>query len=367
MASIRKRRLPSGKFCWQFDYRDQYGKRRSKQFRTKKQAETWQFRIMPEVLLGVHAPDSISITVATACQNWLRRCDNEDLAASTLQQYRQHVRKHIDPFIGLHKLSRLSTPDVERFVDELTARASRSMSRKVLTSLKSVLTEAQRQGRVVQNVAMPVKVRVRRSEEETVQFPSKEQLHGLITAADGVGRAIVLLALLTGLRASEIRALAWSCVDFESRTLKVSKRADFLNQVGPPKSKAGVRSIPIGPKLYQILIEHRVSQAPGDLDLVFASSTGTVIGQSNLYHRIWRPVIEKAGLINEDGKPLFRFHDLRHAAASLFIEQGWSPKKIQELIGHSSITTTLDRYGHLWPSLDDDLRAMEQIENRLFL
>lgn len=215
------------------------------------------------------------------------------------------------------------------------------------------------------NVAMPVKVRVRRSEDETVQIPSKEELQNLIMSADGLGHTIVLMALLTGLRAPEIRALTWSCIDFENRTLKVSRRADYLNQIGPTKSKAGVRSIPIGPKLYQVLIEHRISEARNDLGLVFATSTGTVIGQSNLYHRIWRPVIETAGLIDKDGKPLFRFHDLRHAAASLFVEQGWSPKKIQELIGHSSITTTLDRYGHLWPSLDDDLRAMEQIENRL--
>lgn len=187
MASIRKRRLPSGEFRWQFDYRDQHGKRRAKQFRTREQAVAFQIKVMPEVLQGVHAPDSVSITVATACQNWLRRCENEELADSTVQQYRQHVRKHIDPLIGSQKLSRLTTPEVERFVDQLAARSSRAMTRKVLTGLKSILAEAQRQGRVVQNVATPVKVRVRRSEDETLQFLSDPDARSMATSGRGSG------------------------------------------------------------------------------------------------------------------------------------------------------------------------------------
>jgi integrase len=77
------------------------------------------------------------------------------------------------------------------------------------------------------------------------------------------------------------------------------------------------------------------------------------------------PVLDREGkpVVNEI--PLFTFHSLRHAAASLFIEQGWSPKKVQTVMGHSTIQVTFDTYGHLWPNLEDDKAALAQIEARL--
>jgi integrase len=64
-------------------------------------------------------------------------------------------------------------------------------------------------------------------------------------------------------------------------------------------------------------------------------------------------------------EPLYTFHSLRHIAASLFIEQGWGPKKVMTVMGHSSIQMTFDLYGHLWKTLDDDAKAVAQIEARL--
>ena len=77
-----------------------------------------------------------------------------------------------------------------------------------------------------------------------------------------------------------------------------------------------------------------------------------------------RPGVEN-GIVDDEGKPRFTFHALRHAAASLFIEQGWQPKKIMDVIGHSSIQMTFDTYGHLFSTPDDDQAAMAQIEARL--
>jgi integrase len=75
---------------------------------------------------------------------------------------------------------------------------------------------------------------------------------------------------------------------------------------------------------------------------------------SNLAHRIWRPLQKEAGLIDAEGEPLFNFHALRHFTASLWIEMGFTPKRLQAMLGHSSVQMTFDRYGHLFPSPEDD-------------
>ena len=78
---------------------------------------------------------------------------------------------------------------------------------------------------------------------------------------------------------------------------------------------------------------------------------------ANFLSRIWEP------LLGECGIPHYAFHSLRHAAASLFIETlGWTPKRIQSVMGHSSITMTFDRYGHLFADTEGDKEAMKRLE-----
>jgi integrase len=95
--------------------------------------------------------------------------------------------------------------------------------------------------------------------------------------------------------------------------------------------------------------------ASGDGDIVFTNANGRIVAYSNFHTYVWRPLLDACGLDYE-------FHSLRHAAASLFIETlGWSPKRIQTVMGHSSITMTFDRYGHLFDSTDD-AAAMQRLE-----
>ena len=102
--------------------------------------------------------------------------------------------------------------------------------------------------------------------------------------------------------------------------------------------------------------------APG---LVFPNSVGKVQNYSNIYNRVFKPMLVKQGIVDDKGSPKFAIHSLRHAAASLFIEQGWNPKKIQTLLGHASITMTMDRYGHLFASPEEDLNLSERLESDL--
>jgi integrase len=135
--------------------------------------------------------------------------------------------------------------------------------------------------------------------------------------------------------------------------------------MGNTKSRAGRREIPMGPQLAAVLKEWKVACPKGDLDLVFANGAGNVETHSNIYNRIFTPLMVKSGTIDGEGKPRFSLHALRHAAASLFIEQGWSPKKIQTMLGHSSITMTYDVYGHLFHDPAKDVGLMGEMERDL--
>ena len=90
---------------------------------------------------------------------------------------------------------------------------------------------------------------------------------------------------------------------------------------------------------------------------------GNVEGLPNIQRRVWDPLQVKCGLIDEEGQARYRFHSLRHAAASLFIAHlSWSPKRVQEVLGHASITMTYDRYGHMFADLEWDREAMRKLE-----
>lgn len=99
------------------------------------------------------------------------------------------------------------------------------------------------------------------------------------------------------------------------------------------------------------LLSAHLKRAPAS-EFVFCTRDGSPIRRSKFRQRVWKPALKKSGL-----DPNLRFHDLRHTCASLPIEQGAHPKEIQARLGHSSITTTLDRYGHLMPSLGHQLAA----------
>lgn len=392
MSSIRKRTLPSGEVRWLVDYTDGSGKRRAKQFRTKREAERYETQARHEVATGVHIPDSVSVTVEKACELWIEAGQLDGLEPSTIKQRDEHVRLHIVPLIGGVKLSQLTTPKIEAFKDELLKTRSRALARAVLTSLKSVLKVARRRGLILQSPAETVQVDKRRfEEEEDAPIPPKEHIRAILTKAPevhpltrltngrwvaGQGRSqkvvpvpwrpLLVTAVFTGMRASELRGLRWGNVDLKAGVIRVRERADRYQRLGPPKSRAGRRDIPLAPMVINTLKEWQLACPKTDLGLVFPTEQGTVILHTNLLRQGFYPVLRACGLMGEDDTaPPYSFHALRHAAASLFIEQGWGPKKVQSVMGHSSITVTFDIYGHLFPSPDDDRAAMEQLQARL--
>ena len=363
--SVRKRVLPSGETRWLCDYRDGGGARRFKQFKTKDEAVAYGARTDVAVRAGTHVADAASTTIARAGEFWLDRCRLDGLESGTLRNYRMHLN-HILPLIGKMKLSKLTRPAVESFKDKLLETRSRIMVVKVMVSLKSLLSDAQRRGLVAQNTATGAKVTLAGRHEEKIAIPTKAEIRDLLSKtselwpATSLWRPFVVTALLTGLRPSELRGLVWDCVDFEKKVIRVRQRADFQNKMGSPKSKAGNRDVPLAPMVLNTLRQWRLACPKTERGLVFPNQHGGVIGIAEP-HRVWNRLLEAIGLPRKS----YRFYDLRHVAASLFIEQGWQPKKVQAIMGHSSITMTYDLYGHLWETPEDDAAAMAQIEARL--
>jgi integrase len=355
----------------QVDYRDGAGTRRHRQFQTKREADAFHAKARTEVAAGVHTPDSASITVNEASELWLARCEREGLEALTIVDYRRHLKLHILPYIGRTKLARLTVPAINSFRDRLLDDGrSPDMVRRVLGSLAALVGDAQGRGLVaVNNVrAITRGKRGARTEKQRLVMPTRDELRAIIAATPDRHRALIFTALFAGLRSSELRGLSWDCVDLKQGQIEVRQRADRHNRLGPPKSKAGMRTIPMSPLLLNTLKAWRLASPKSELNLVFPNGAGRFENHSNILWRIFWPIQITAGVtVIRDGKPdaKYSLHALRHACAALWIEQGFGPKRIQTLMGHASVAQTFDVYGYLFEAREADTAAMAAITAKL--
>ncbi|WP_422343172.1 tyrosine-type recombinase/integrase [Parasphingorhabdus sp.] len=373
MTSVRKRTWtsPSGeeKTAWLVDYRDPAGKRRSKQFVRKKDADAWQVNASFQVSQGTHTADSQSITVERAAQLWLDRCrepnaEGKYLEDTTLAAYEQHVRLHINPLCGGMKLTKISRPMAEDYRSALLKTLSAPMAKRVLRSLRSIFANAMRRGHIGQNVFDGVEAIRTVTRKEELIIPTKAELSAVVnTAAESdnpMVEPLVMSMIFTGLRASELRGLLWSAVDLEKKLLSVTRRADARGNIGPPKTKAGKRVIPLPLQTVKTLKRWKLRCPPSELGLVFPSLNGKVMSHNYMLKNLIRPVLETAKTNKAYG-----LHAFRHATASLWIEQQVQPKRISVWMGHSSINVTYDIYGHLFDQVDADHGAANAIERGL--
>jgi integrase len=367
MASIRKRILPSGKTVWQAKYVDQAGTRRSRHFDRKSDADAYLVKVRHDVSRGLHVADSQSITVAEAGELWIERAERDGLERSTVNQYAAHLKHHIGPTIGAVKLSALTPPRVNQFVDTLIETRSRVLARKVLTSLGSLVDEAMRRGQAAHNPVRAVKIRnsAREEEGEGIEMPTRDELRAILSAAAGRWRPLIVTAMVTGLRGSELRGLTWGDVDLKAGVLKVRRRADQWGRFGPPKSKAGKRDITMTPMVLTVLREWKLACPATKDELVFPAPSRRVLSHACILKDGFGPLQVAAGVITGTGEPKYGLHALRHAAAAMFIEQGFGPKKVQALMGHASIRLTFDTYGYLFKTEEEDRAGMAQLEARL--
>ena len=376
MASVNKRTWEHGgatKTAWVVRYTDMGGKRRLKTFKAKKGADNFRIEVEGQIKGGTHLPDSESITVADALDLWLRDCDQrykigDRMRRSTLERYGQMANKHVTPFLGSKKLSQLTAVDVQSWVDDLARGGSEPRSRTVIDTALICLREsigvAQRKGLVFHNVIRSAPPRLPARNKKTVGIPTKDEVRMMLETARGDFRVILHIAVLTGMRMGEIRALTWDNVDFEESIIRVRASADKWSTLNEPKTRAGTRDIPMPSKLAHLLKEWKLASPYRAQNLVFTSRQRRPMCHNTIYDKRWIPLLRKLGFVGEHSRAKYTFHALRHVAASLLIESGLPPKQIQRVMGHGSIKITYDTYGHLF---DDGgaKAALQRIENSL--
>jgi integrase len=308
--SVRKRTWRNSKGeakeAWVVDYVDQAGRRRLKTFKRKKEADAYRAKANVEVREGVHTPDSASITVAEAADLWLKTCDGRHLERSTIESYRQHIKFHIRPFLGRIKLSQITAPLVREFEDKLRrgdpapgeregAARSPAMVKKIVGSLGALLGDAQERGLVARNVVRDLRGRrmtgvERRADKRQkgklrvgVDIPTRQEIKAIVDALEGRWRPIILTAIFTGLRSSELRGLRWVDIDLKKNELHVRQRVDQYREFGAPKSESGERTIPLPPVVANTLREWKLACPKGGL--VFPTGKGSPENHANLINR----------------------------------------------------------------------------------
>lgn len=397
--SVRKREwtTPKGeqKTAWVVDYKDAAGKRHLKTFQKKKEADAFAATASVEVREGTHVADRETVTVEAAGKLWIASAKTAGLERSSIEDYERTLRLHIVPLIGSQRLNALTRARLRAFEDELREKdRSASMTKRVLTTLGTMLADAQERGLVVRNAAREMQARrgqtANRQEKRQkgrlkvgVDIPTREEVKALVGVLKGRWRALLLTATFCGLRASELRGLRWTDVDLERNTIRVHQRADRFNDIGKPKSVSGERTIPAPPMVINALKEWKLACPKRDtgkkdaedkrilkFELVFPNGTGKVEQLNNILRRGLNPswvaagVAVETGEIDSDGKPVLApkytgLHALRHFYASWCINRRKDgglelpPKVVQERLGHSTIAMTMDTYGHLFPRNDD--------------
>lgn len=385
--AIRKREWTTkkgvGKSAWVVDYKDSTGKRCIKTFRLKKDADAFNTKAGWEVSQGVHMAESGSITIAEAAVRWIAAAEAKKLEPKTIAAYESTARLHIVPHIGKEKITKLRKPQIEDFKDKLLADGkSQKRVKRTIGFLSLMLAEMERKGLVAQNVASGVRVVIPTRDATDIEIPDQDELKALIKHADDDFRPFLMTAMLTGMRASELRGLTWDCVDFDDGVIRVRQRADEKGKIGSPKSKAGRRSIPMSPRLLIEMKKWKLRGKGSLQNLVFPSPEGMVWSYANMMNRKFWPLQVSAGVTVEltdpdDGLPIwdedgvakvdakYSLHALRHGAASLWIRQGVDWKRLQVWLGHSTVQLTIDRYGHLMKDPVGDATIMANAERAL--
>lgn len=352
MASghIRQRTRQDGSRAWQARFKGpQTNREHLKTFIRKGDAERWLADRRAAALRGdLLDPGPAPLTFAELAERWRNTWPGR-LAPRTADRYDQVLRTHLLPMFGSQAASRITPYAVQEFVNGLAL--APGGVRKVHVVLSACLQEAARTGHLRSNPARGA--RLPRAQHRPMLFLGPDEVQALARACDQVGGPVagtlVLTAAYSGLRSGELLALRRCDVVGNrlhvTRALKDSRGA---LSYGPTKTHRG-RAVVI-PRV----VVNRLSDLPAGPSegLLFAGTRGAPIRQNLFVRRVFRPAVLEAGL-----PPALRMHDLRHTCVALLIAAGAHALEIKEQLGHASITMTMDRYGHLLPSLADNLAA----------
>ncbi len=301
-------------------------------------------------------------------EQWLEEVHKPPIIRlSSHVKYRGLLRNQIIPALGHLQLRRVTPQHLQLFYNNLLKNGlSSSVVQSIHGLLHKAFDNAIRWNLIARNVCDLVSPPPLRTKE--IQPLSMDQARILLEAAKEHNlETFLIVVLATGMRHGEMRGLRWHDIQFEEQCLyvrrTVSRIAGYGYVEGDPKTAKGKRKIILPDFVISQLKKHRIQQAERkqkagekwqERDLVFCNRSGGFIHQDVILE-MFRRILAKAGLPLE-----LRIHDLRHSAATIFLSMGIHPKIVQELLGHSQISMTLDTYSHVLPSMQQE--AMDKWE-----
>jgi integrase len=350
MAHI-ERRVRGGTVSYRARYRDPAGRERSKSFSRKVDAERWLADVQHAKSRGAWTDPSLGkVRFADWLTAWWATTTN--LRPTTRARDETLLRLYAVPRFGDMPLAAISQLEVRAWVTELSARGfAPATVIKTYQLFGKVMAAAVDAGYLAQtpcrNVPLP------RVEREEMRFLTPAEIVTLAETIRPAYRALVFLGAYGGLRIGELAGLRRGSVDLLRGTVSI---AEILTEVaghlhtGPPKTRASRRTVGL-PRFVVGELEAHLAGGGVPGEHVFTAPEGGTLRIVGFRNRIWRPATEAAGLAG------LRIHDLRHTAVALWIAAGASPKEVAVRAGHTSVSFTLDRYGHLYPEADASLRA----------
>ena len=351
--------LPSGKWRAQVN---QAGNRVSKNTSTKAEALAWIRKMQTHMDQGFDLEGSL-ITVEEYLPEWL---ENRKLSLrdKTAFQYSKIIKNHILPFIGKVRLRDLKLQGIEQYYSQLiqAGRGVRTI-RIVHNILHGSLEKAVRYGLVMYNPTIGATL-PRYHHEEMKVLEENQVIQFLIAAQDSPHYALFYIAITTGMRMGELFGLKWSDIQWFAGAIHVQRQIQYVPGHGrcfvETKTKAGNRTIKLGEgsldvlrhhKEYQEMQKNRAGDRWREQELVFPTSVGTPGDASNIRLDLNR-ILDSANL------PRVRFHDLRHTAASLLLNNKIPVIVVSQMLGHSKPSVTLDIYAHVFHDTQGEAARM---------
>lgn len=341
---------------------------------TREEAQEKLRKLLHERDRGLLA-DPAKQTVGEFLSSWLQDVAKPTVRPRTYDCYSDIVERHIKPALGGVRLSKLSPQHLQRFYREKQEQGLTRTVRLCHAVLHRALGQAAKWGLIPRNPADlvdPPKV-----PKKEFRPLSPEEAQRFLAAAEGDRfYALYVLAVTCGLRQGELLGLKWEDLDLERGTLQVRRQLQWVRAEGEerkgkkraepkwvltePKSAKSRRVVTLPAVAVAALKRHKTRQTEERLRLgevwqdygfVFTTPIGTPQDASNLLKHSFYPLLEKAGV------PRIRFHDLRHTCATVLLAQGVHPKLVQEQLGHSQISLTLDTYSHVMPDMKREVAA----------
>lgn len=344
--------LPSGSYRARVRTPD--GQRLTKTFPTRKEAAAWKAAQARALRDGANVSGSRQ-RAAAYLDEWVE-AHAATKAPRTAHQYRDHVRRILTPALGDLTLGRLDVPAIEAaYARMASAGQSAAMVGKAAVTLGVALEAARRARLIPANPARDARrPRVERGARAGGTAWTREQRKAFVAACDGHRlEALFVLWLDTGMRPGEIFALRWGRVDLPNRAVTVAETLDEIDGrltfKATAKTRKSLRTLPIS----QTAADALGRLTPGDAAaLVFTDTEGKPLRVGNVRRRDFLPLVAKAGV------PVIRLYDLRHTAITRDLKATRDPVEVARKAGHSTVTLTLNTYGH---ALDADARRMADL------